>query len=402
MQVFTARTSEMNDVDYLCEELGAQIADNVTFGRRTMGIAVCDSTIDSEAVMKKLSERYDFDIYGATALSFIRIHADEDISVSFMIITGDEELVGSMALSEPLTRENMEQVVADAYNLALERIGERPKMLITLQPYSTDLTPDYTTDILARVSGGVPQYGAVSSSDLETNVSEIFVNGVPYRDRLLINMLGGGIRPQFACGTAKFMVPDKTAVITAATGNVVQKVGEDTFLQFMAKNGLTTFPTQMLSSCIATYASSPVIIYPKGSFGEEQKVRNIVDIDFETGAVAFSGEMPVGWELAVCVLTSDQVRQSSIACFEEMVKKIEENTSDEYRYSTLFSTSCGGRYLVMSGDTSVEGDYITNTPALKDLASCGFYAMGEICPVPVPGGEATSRSLHSSITLMAL
>ncbi len=401
MQVFTARTYEMNDVDYLCKELAGQIEENVTFGERTMGIAVCDSTIDCEAVMKKLSEMYSFDIYGATALAFIRIHSDEDISVSFMIITGNEELVGAMALSEPMTFENKERVLVDAYKLARERLGEDPKMMITLQPFSTVITPDYTTDILDKASGHVPHYGAVSSSDLETNVSAVYVNGVPYNDRMIINLLGGGIQPVFACATAEFVIPDKKAVITKSEGNVVYKVGEDSFLEFMGKNGLTTSPTHLLESCIATYASSPVIIYPKGSRGDGQKTRNITDIDFETGVVSFTGEMPEGYELAICVLTSDKVRETTAECFDELIAKIEANTSDQYRYSTLFSTSCGGRYLVMSGDTSLEGDYTTNNPVLKDLASCGFYAMGEICPVE-DGDTFDNRSLHSSITLMAL
>ncbi len=403
MQIFTARTCETFDMEYLCEDLGKQIAENVQFGSRTMGIAICDSTIDYPAVMKKLSEMYDFDIYGATALAFIGIHSVEDISVSFMIITGDEELVGSMALSEPWTPENVDKVVRDAYNLGRERLGEDPKMLITLQPFSTEITSDITTRILDDASGHCPIYGAVSSADLSSNISGIFVNGEFYTDRILINMLGGGIQPRFAVAQVKLPTAHKRVVITKASGNVVYNVGEDTFLRFMEKNGLVVEPSYVLESFIATYTSSPVIIYCKENGEEVEKIRNIIHIDYETGAVGFTGEMPEGCELTIAVLRREDVVASSKACFEDMIAKIEQNTSDQYRYSTLFASSCGGRYLIMTGDTSMEGDYITNNPALRDLASCGFYAMGEICPLSVDeNGKADNRAYHSSIVLMAL
>ncbi len=403
MQVFTARTCETYDIEYLCEELGKQVAENVTFGSRTMGIAICDSTIDYPAVMKKLSEMYDFDIYGATALAFIGIHSVDDISVSFMIITGDEELVGSMALSEPWTPETVDQVLRDAYALGRERIGEDPKMLITLQPFSTEITSDITTKILDDASGHCPIYGAVSSADLSSNVSGIFVNGEFYTDRLLINMLGGGIQPRFAVAEVKLPANNKKVVITQSSGNVVHKVGEDTFLRFMEKNGLIIEPSYVLESFIASYTSSPVIVYYKENGEVLEKIRNIIHIDYETGAVGFSGEMPEGCELTIAVLKREEVIRSSKACFEDIIAKIEANTSEQYRYSTLFSSSCGGRYLIMTGDTSMEGDYITNHPALRDLASCGFYAMGEICPATIDeNGKAVNRAYHSSIVLMAL
>lgn len=401
MQVFTARSCETYDIDYLCEELGRQIEENVTFGERTIGIAICDSTIDYRAVMKKLSQTYSFDIYGATALAFIRIMTEEDISVSFMVITGDEELVGSMALSEPLTPENRDLAIRETYNLARERLGEEPKMIISLQPFSLDVTPDDVVRVLDEVSGKCPIYGAVSSADLQSNVSGVFVNGVFYGDRLLINMLGGGIRPLFAVGRARLVVPHKRATIAESKGNVVRRVGEETFLAFMERNGLIIEPSYVLESFIASYTSSPVLVFdqnhPSGG-----RVLNIIHIDYDTGSVTLTGAAPRGSEVAICVLKREDVVASSIACFEEMVRKIEENTTEAYRYSTLFSTSCGGRYLLMSGDTSVEGDFITNSPAMKTLASCGFYAMGEICPTAVEDGVAENEAHHSSIALMAL
>lgn len=403
MQVFTARSSEAVDIDYLCDDLARQIAGNVTFGQRTLGIAICDSTIDYRAVMKRLSEIYSFDIYGCTCLAFIRIHAEEDISVSFMVITGNEELVGSMALSEPLTGDDREQLLRETYALARRRLGEDPKMILSLQPFSASLTAEYLTSVISDASGHCPIYGAVSSADLATDVSGVFVNGEFYEDRLLLNLLGGGIRPLFAVANAEIPLPQRATFIKEAEGNVVRRVGDMTFLEFMEKNGLVASPSYVLDSFIATYASSPVFVYEQGNFEGTKKVRNIIDINYESGAVTFTGDMPEGSGLAIGLLTRDEIMRSSVACFEEMIGKIEAGTSEQYRYSTLFSTSFGGRYLVMSGDTSVEGDFITHNPALKDLASCGFYAMGEICPVSVDeNGRAENRAHHSSITLMAL
>ncbi len=402
MQVFTARSCETFDIEYLCDELQEQVAANVTFGSRTMGIVVCDSTIDYKAVMKRLSEIYSFDIYGATALAFIRIQTEEDISVSFMVITGDEELVGAMALSEPLTQENKIQAMQDTYSLALERMmGEEPKMVITLQPFSPEITPDDLVLALDEFSGHCPIYGAVSSNDLEANISGVFVNGEFFPDRLLLNMLGGGIQPRFAVAHAEFGDPLSRVLITESRGNVIYKVGEDSFLQFMKKNGLVTEPSHVLESFIATYTSSPVLVYEKGS--SQYKIRNIIHIDYETGAVTFTGDMPEGMEVGIAVLRREHVMESSRRCFTEFIKKIEANTSENYRYSTLFSTACGGRYLLMSGDTSTEGSYITNSPELRDMAACGFYAMGEICPVSIDeNGKAVNQAHHSSITLMAI
>ncbi len=404
MQIFTARTCETYDVDALCEDLGRQIAEHVTFGERTLGIAVCDSTINYPAVMRKLSEMYSFDIYGATALAFIGIHSVQDISVSFMIITGGEELVGSMALSEPCTHANKETVIRDTYRLARERLGEEPKMILCLQPFdSCDFTADFTTSELDAVSGHCPIYGAVSSSDLSNDISGVFVNGEFYTDRILLNLLGGGIRPLFAVRTIDAPPYALRAIITESTGNLVRRVGEETFLSFMQRNGLIIDPAFVQQSVIASYCSSPVILrLPQGGKLVEQ-IRTIIGVDYETGAVTLSGDMPQGCEVLFGVLSRDLVVESTVACFEEMIAKINENTSDAYRYSTLFSTSCGARYLIMTGDTSTEGRYITHHPALKDLASCGFYAMGEMCPISINAdGTANNRAYNASVTLMAL
>lgn len=403
MQVVTARTCETFDIEHLCQDLQVQIAEHAHFGSRTIGIAICDSTLDYCAVMKRLSEIYSFDIYGTTALAFIGIQSNEEISVSFTVMTGDEELVSAIVLSEPWTMENKERVIRDAYVRGREQLGEAPTLLMILQPFSTEITADTTTRILDEASNHCPIYGAVSSADLSTPVSGIFVNGEFYPDRILIHMLGGEIRPQFAIAQVKLPASEKRVVITQARGNMVYRVGEDTFLQFMAKNGLIIEPSHVLDSFIASYTHSPVIVYGVENGRAVEWVRHIVDIDYENDAVVFSGEMPEGREAAIAVISREDVIRSTRECLAEMIAKTEVNAADRNSYNALFVTSCGSRYLIMTADASVEGNYITSHPAMCGLAMCGFYAMGEICPTAVDEhGKADNHAHHSSIALMAL
>ncbi len=402
MRAFAAMTSEIGDTDYLCDDLAKQIDANVKFGSRSIGILLCDSTVDYQTVVKSLYGRYSFDIYGCTALAFMHADMPEEPSVSFLVVTGDDDLSCSIALSDPLTTDNYADVIAATYKRALEQLNEDPKLLLTLQPYSTNLTPDNTTDILDRLSNHCPEYGAISSCDLESNISCVFFNGKAYHDRLLLVLLGGKIRPVFAAATAEVSIPPVKAVITEAEENVVRRVGEYTFLEFMKQNGLFSSPTEVLSSCIATYASSPIITFSRNTFDSQPKLRHIVHIDYETGAVAFTGRMSEGHAIAICVLTSDQVRKSAQTCFIDLQQKMQKNVDDGYTYSLLLATSCGSRYLVLSGDTTIESSFIKNSELLNPLAACGFYAMGEICPIGCADGIALNRSLHSSLTLMAL
>ncbi|WRS26149.1 hypothetical protein U6B65_07225 [Oscillospiraceae bacterium MB08-C2-2] len=122
MQVFTARSSETYDMAFLCTNLDKQIQENVTFGINSLGILICDSTIDYKEVVALLSQKYTFKIYGCTALAFIHVGKAEDISTSFMVITGDEDLVVSTALTQPLNAQNSEDAVCAAYEKAREQL----------------------------------------------------------------------------------------------------------------------------------------------------------------------------------------------------------------------------------------------------------------------------------------
>ncbi|WRS26150.1 FIST C-terminal domain-containing protein [Oscillospiraceae bacterium MB08-C2-2] len=270
-------------------------------------------------------------------------------------------------------------------------------------PFSSQITSEDITQTVDRISAGCPIYGAVASNDLATPVSGVFANGEIHHDRLLLVLLAGHLRPLFSTAQAQLALPLNRAVVTHSEGNVVYRVGEYTFLEFMAKNGLVTEASHMLESSLASYASSPVLTYEKGAHRSQWVIRHIVNVDYATGAVTFTGKMPQGFEIAISVLRREDVIATNKACFEEMANKIAQNNTDKYQYSTLFVAACGGRYLIMSGDTSAEGACIASSPILSRLSACGFYAMGEISPRQTgEGPEMKNCAFNSAITLMAV
>ena len=401
MRSFTAISCEMNDIDIICTELTESLKKNLELGEHTIGIAICDSAVDYPQVIAQLSKLCAFEIIGCTPLGFVHPAEEADISVSLTVFTGDDDFVCSAALTQPITMGNKEQVIAQAYRKAREALEGEPKLMLTMQTYSAEITPDLTTDILDRESNHCPQYGAISFSDWDTGISEIFIGGKAYENRLVILLLGGKLRPVFASEIAQIKQLQARAVITEAQNNTVYKVGEHTMLDLMKKNGLTATAEEVVNNCAMTYTANPVLTYPKGK-PEERELRNVLDVDFETGAVTFTGSMTKGHELVICALTMDAIRRSSMECFENLTARILENQKDGYAYSTLFAIVCGGRYLVMAGDPGTDVTGIRQNAVLHELTLCGFYAMGEICPDIPADGTVLNRALHSSITLLAL
>lgn len=401
MQTFTAVSYEMSNMPRLCLDLTRQVAQNVTFGSRTVGIIMCDSNIDYRAVIKELSATYPFDIVGGTALGFIKRNEEEDISASFMIITGDEELITSFALSPPITLENKAEAIHQTYDEAAAKLGQPPALIITMMPFLPALTMEDVVTGLEMRAGQVPIYGAVASSDYETNLSGTFVNGQCYTDRVLVQLLGGGIQPLFAAETVPIDPYLKTGRVTRAEGNLIHQVDGLPFVDFMRKHGLKVKSSGEIENPIAIYSSSPVII-KNSSTQQTYRLAAICDLHYDTGSAVLGAKVAEGDEVAIHILRKADVLAAAKTCVNRLMAKIEvAEAQSPYRYSTMFCTSCGGRFMVLLGDTSLEGDYTKTHPVARPLAICGFYAMGEICPVEEEG-RLVNMAHNFSMTLMAL
>ena len=72
MRPFTVISCERNDTDIICTEWTGSPAKGLVLGTRSVGIAICDSSVDYSQVLSKFSKLCSFEIIGCTPLGFVR------------------------------------------------------------------------------------------------------------------------------------------------------------------------------------------------------------------------------------------------------------------------------------------------------------------------------------------
>jgi len=401
MRSIVAVTNEVYDTEKAVADLLRQIEEKGPLSRNSLGMFYCDVEVDHEEFAAALCEKFPFDVIGCSSLAtFDTTYGAQIMSIVLIVLTADDANFSS-ALTGVLTVENLRSELEAAYKKAASDM-DGPGKLILLVPPFTDIVPlDDYVDILSELSGDVPVFGGLPSSNIAGEDIMMYAGGRPYKDRAAVVLLSGNVRPVFSVQNVLSTHAGQKQVVTKADKNVIYTVGDVTFTEYLKSVGLPV-DELIAQGDLAVYVSTPLKVnLSKNDYSDGiPVVRTIKSLSPADGSGVLFGAISEKSTISIATMKRQDIHDSCKMAIEEIKEKIAAADGD-YTYSTLLCISCGGRYMVMADDKEVECNLIVeNLPENMTLA--GFYAYGEICPTVFKDGRALNRIHNESIVMCAL
>ena len=402
MRSIVAVTNEIDDVQAAVAELQDQIMAQGGAGKNSCGIVYCDVEMPHEDFMRAIKEKLPFEVIGCTTIaSFDTNNGATILSAVLILLTGDDVKFG-VSLTGPLTSENLRKELETACKAAEDVLGEHGKLMFLMPPYENTVPLDEYVNILSEFSGNLPIFGGLPSSSVADGEIFMYADGRVFGDRAAILLIGGDVRPVFSVQNFLSELSEQKYIVTSAEKNIVRKVGDMTFVDFLKHLGLPA-DDLIAHGDMTVYASTPLKVYMSMK-DERDKIpiaRTIKELNPEDGSGVLFGEISEKSAVTIVTMKRKDIVNSCKAAMAEITEKINAASGDDYKYSTLFCVSCGGRYLVMGDDKDTEGDVITKQLP-QGISLSGFYAYGEICPTLIENGKALNRVHNESIVMCAM
>jgi hypothetical protein len=234
----------------------------------------------------------------------------------------------------------------------------------------------------------------VASDDYDYERARVFLSGKEYKDAMVLISLWGNARPVFAIRHVTSRFAERIRRITDAEDNIVRKVGDETFIEYLQSFGLKTD----VDDPLLAFTSFPMMLR-QGNDDETPIMRHISGLDQTSGAGIFFGDVPVGAQANICLINKADI---AAACRESMQVLLDAGKAQpDYAYSTILCISCCGRSMILGPDAAVEGSILAEMLP-ENLTLTGAYCLGEICPTRYLDGRATNRFHNCSITFYML
>ena len=338
---------------------------------KALGLLSCAPDADYRGLLQALNSSLPIPVVGGTSLAN-PFEIDSDPFTTNLAFLNKKNIRHAISLSPPLTDGGKPHHVASMYADCLQKLGETPKLFLVFSPILPNLYLDNLTDELFRLAGGVPIFGGMVSDGPEGDSQAVFADGYYHRDRILLIGLAGDIQPVFGVDSHITGMSDYFPIVTAATGNAIERVDNMSFLSYLQKNGLDADSLEDFPLSVRRRPPG----MPKNAI---PLVDALVRIDHDTGAGILSSNVSKGDAISLVVLTKDNIVQSTTSAVEKLLAGMEAAAKTGYEFEMVFAVSCIARYYIMSGSEHVEAKILAEKLP-DELSKFGFFAFRELCP----------------------
>jgi len=374
MKNATVMTYELDDAIKAAKQLAESIDKQLVMEKNAVGILLCDADLDGAVVTGELKRQLGIEVAGMTTLATLDRDGHHEAAAVLTVLTADDCAFTAKA-SESLENQDYEQRITKVCREASpgDISGGTTGIMFAFCPNGMAFSGDKFPAILSKEIVDVPIMGGVASDDYDFQRARVFLSGKEYRDSLVLVGVWGAIKPVFSIRHVTSRFAERIRRVVEAKDNIVYKVGDETFVQYLDGFGLKTdVPEPALA-----FTSYPMMLTSGDTVDETPLMRHISGLDLATGAGAFFGDVPVGTMANICLIEKDDIvaacRDSLNALLEEAKKQ------PAYQYSTVLCISCCGRAMILGVDSGAEGRVLSEI--LPDgISLAGAYCLGEICP----------------------
>jgi hypothetical protein len=399
-----ALTEEVDDAFAGASELTSRTLEKLELRTNSLALLFSDPDASHRELLAAIRSKINIPVVGVSAMSMISSERGLVDMAAIMVTLTSDDVSFSVAHTDPITRENASEQLRGAYGRALDALaGSRPVMAILFPPYIRDVMLDTYPRELERASGGLPIFGGVPSCDGRYGHAAIYCGDAVYNNRACLVLIGGEAKPVFTVKNRLGLLVDIKRTVTSSKENIIYRVGDQTFVEFLTQLGLDVKRIAAASDASESFNAYPLLVKMPDDESDDDLsiIRAVNGVDLETGAGIAIGEVPEGSIISPGIVKLDDIRRTAQSNISELIDKMKENETRGYEYSQFFAISCLGRYYALGGKKSSEAAVLLEGLP-PGVPMVGFYGYGEICPKSVKNSRAANAAHNESIAIMAI
>jgi hypothetical protein len=381
--MLTACTEEVGETGEAINEIMEQLDMEANLLNNSVGLIFCDPEFIHSGMVAALSKKLPFNTVGITTRAGATQGIVSPTLFSISVLTADD-VTFSVAKSQEINAENVDEAVSSAYREAEGRLPEKPALAIAYPPMILSLGTHPMATALFRAAGNTPVFGTLPCSpEFDHTDSFIIINGTAETMSLVLVLMSGNIHPDFfMMSTSERNLQKQYGIITKSEGNVVYKVNEVSFAEYLERQG---FSKSKMSSGFLYL----IPFMMNFNDGNPSVACGMYSINAD-GVAVFGSEMPEGNTISPGSLNYEGIMETA----EELLQRV----SLKKNINGILMYSCLARYILLGIKNDDELKKITEKiGGAAPYQLC--YSGGEICPVKNNAGELTNR-IHN-YTLIA-
>ncbi len=386
LKMFTAFTTEIDDMDLAIEEICGQIDLKNGLLKNSIGLLNCYSEFVDTGVVKAICDALPFDVLGCTTSGCGTNGGNHALGLTLTVLTADD-VHFKAELTKPLA-ENRKERIYQAYEKAVSEMAEKPQFILAYLPLIFTVDGEVVLEDLRAASGDLPVFATLAVDHTrDYHTASVIMNGEVYSESMAMILLFGNVHPRFVVGgLMEEKILKQKAIITDSKDNIVKEVNGIPVVQYMQSLGLTTEDGQIQGVA----ATTPFLV--DYNDGTRPVVRSIFAQTPEGYAVC-GGRMPIGSTLSIGSIDHDSVLQATATVLKTILDA--KDTSGALVYS------CIGRNYALGVKTSDELDLIREQLGEK-LPFMAAYSGGEVCPLYSTNGGLRNRFHNNTIIVCIL
>lgn len=398
MSAITTSSRNFDDTDAIVSDLltGVTISDT----QHTLALLMCDSRVSCKPLVKALSLQLGVSVLGGTTLTLPLSESPDETSATLTVFS-KPGLEYSVAVSPPLEEESFEAQMNELHRQCLATLKGEPKLLMPFIPLVPGLGTDKFVSRLFQLAGNTPVFGGTTTNDLASTQALVFAAGTVWEQNMVLVAISGDIQPAFAMASQLTVMAEYGPAVTHNEGNVVYKVDDMTFCEYLQSMGISPEQRQNGVDALVQYGPLPARLRGKGEDDGVPEIRCISYTNPQEGSAAFSSELPEGTRVNIGLIHKDDVAQSARHCVNTLLDAMKSQEKTGYRYEMLFCLPCLARYYAMLGGENIESKLL-NEMLPGTLAPTGYYGFLEIAPTYGADGKIHNRSNNASLVICAL
>ena len=392
MKSATAFTYELDDTSAAVRELVSQIREKLTLCKHTAAILHAQPDIALSEITGALSRELGCDVVGGTTAgaAVFTVEGYHEFGLVLHVLTADDCLF-SAAVSEPLSDEPDKKISA-VYGEALAALkaqdaSAEPKFIYYVAPPVEGYPTSRGLGSLSDACGGAPVFGYIAGDDFEFCKYETFLNGETARDRAVVLLIAGNVKPVFQVENLSGRRALDKSRVTKSKDNVIYEIDGKpayeyiTSLPFIDINNVFVWHYQFFIDSVNADGSVVSVC------------RSLQGCNAETGELITFDSVPEGSMVSFLYCDDKDVRASCEFALNDLKTKLGASGGE---YSTVLVSSCGLRHMLLVDDKELEAN-CTRELLPKGVAVSGVYSFGEIAP-----GGGVNSTHNATYTMVAL
>jgi len=363
LKVAIGHSEDVLSVEAVCEAVG-QIRAELGGAAPQAGILFCSLDFDHAVVLAEIARAFPgMELIGCTAdgETSSRQGFCED-SLTLMVFVSDEvEIRAGLGCEVPRHGEQAgRQAAQQARSGLCRQIGQETFAIILADPLSAGIS--YVDKGIQSVLGrGFPVVGGVAAAHSKRRKTKQFHNEEVLSECVVLLLFSGPLA--FSCGIKGGLAPlTPRQEVTAATANVLERIGETTALEYFQK--YTGKADLFMNFCLGVYEQGRKTCY----------VLTAPACDTARGTVTLNGPVPQGCMVQLGTADQETLIQS---CRESLNIALAGYPGDRPTAGLIFS--CAGRKMMLGTQVGQETEEVRQ--ALPGVPFAGFYCYGEFGPL---------------------